>query len=150
MPDVKLLPPLTTGIHHGCLNCSHVTPTLNMRRVIAVGFGDAHAEKDGVAVYREPAGYGDTTACPTCPPFNDGYVDAAKTVLCGTCGGLGDVPDPAAPEPDYWTVSRVERLARQDPDHDWRIVLYGPLHGEVYQRHGKSQWVLVESNQGFA
>lgn len=149
MSGVNLLPPVTEGIHHGCLNCSHVTPTLSMRKVIAVGFGDAHAERDGEVVYREPSAYADTRVCME-PSCRDGYVDEKREVLCGTCGGLGEVDDPASPEPDYWTVSRVERLARQDPDHDWRIVLLGPLHGEVYQRHGRNQWVLVESNQGFA
>lgn len=147
---MNLLPPVTEGIHHGCLNCSHVGLKLSMRKVIAVGFGDAHVERDGEDVYREPMGDEFTVACPVCPPLNDGYVDEARTVLCGNCGGTGGVVDPAAPEPDYWTVSRAERLARQDPDHDWRIVLYGPLHGEVYQRHGRNQWVLVESNEGFA
>lgn len=147
--SVNLLPPVTEGVHHGCLTCSNVTPTLNMRRVIAVGFGDAHAERDGEAVYREPTGPGDTLVCPNID-CEEGIIKGSDNVLCGTCGGIGEVPDPAEPEPEYWTVSRVERLARQDPDHDWRIILYGPLHGEVYQRHGKSQWVLVESNQGFA
>lgn len=148
MSAVQLLPPVQPK-HHGCLNCSHVTPTLSMRAVIAVGFGDAHAEKDGVEVYREPSHYEHMLPCPN-KDCRDGRLHHAPEVVCGTCGGLGDVHDPAAPEPDYWTVSRVERLARQDPDHDWRIVLLGPLHGEVYQRHGQSQWVLVESNEGFA
>lgn len=148
--SVTLLPPLTEGIHHGCLNCSHVMQRLSMRKVIAVGFGDAHASCDGKDVYREPSGYEYMVACPVCPPLNEGYTDDAKTVLCGTCGGLGEIADPKAPEPKYWTVRDVERLAKKAPDHDWRIVLYGPLHGEIYQRHGKGKWVLVESNQGFA
>lgn len=49
-----------------------------------------------------------------------------------------------------WTVSDAEKLAVADPDHDWRIVKYGPLHGETFQRQGESNWVCVESNQGFA
>jgi hypothetical protein len=48
------------------------------------------------------------------------------------------------------TVSQAEELASADPDHDWRIVLEGPLRGSTYQRHGQMQWVLVEKNQGFA
>ncbi len=43
-----------------------------------------------------------------------------------------------------------ERLARKDPDHDWRLILLAPLRGRVYQRHGDGLWVLVESTQGFA
>lgn len=53
-------------------------------------------------------------------------------------------------EDDYWTVADAERLAVADPDHDWRIVLDGPIDGETYQRQGEGRWVLVESNDGFA
>lgn len=54
-------------------------------------------------------------------------------------------------ETDKWvTFQAAEDMAKLDPDHDWRIVLHGPLHGETYQRHGDGEWVLVESNQGFA
>lgn len=53
-----------------------------------------------------------------------------------------------------WTVADAEKLAAADPDHDWRIQKYGPLHGETFQRHAKGkysgQWVCIESNQGFA
>jgi hypothetical protein len=51
---------------------------------------------------------------------------------------------------ECWTVQKAENRARKDPDHDWCITLYGPLHGEVYQRHGRNSWVLVEKNRGFA
>lgn len=47
-------------------------------------------------------------------------------------------------------VKDIEEMAAQDPDHDWRIVFYEPLHGETYQRHGSENWVCVESNMGFA
>ena len=46
-------------------------------------------------------------------------------------------------------LSEFELLATADPDHDWRLILYGPLNGRVYQRQ-EGQWVLVESNRGFA
>ncbi|KKM75045.1 hypothetical protein LCGC14_1394240 [marine sediment metagenome] len=48
------------------------------------------------------------------------------------------------------TVGEIEKIAQESPDHDWRIVMYGPLHGEIYQRQGEKNWVCVESNQGFA
>lgn len=51
---------------------------------------------------------------------------------------------------DFWPLSRVEELAVKDPDHDWRVVMEGPLRGRTYQRHGDAHWVLIESNQGFA
>lgn len=47
-------------------------------------------------------------------------------------------------------VSDIEKLADADPDHDWRIVKFGPLHGETFQRHEKDKWVCIESNKGFA
>lgn len=48
------------------------------------------------------------------------------------------------------TIGDMETLAVQDPDHDWRITFYGPLHGETYQRHDVNAWVMIESNIGFA
>lgn len=48
------------------------------------------------------------------------------------------------------TFADAEKLALADPDHDWQIVLHGPLHGETYQRQGEGEWILVESNEGFA
>jgi hypothetical protein len=49
-----------------------------------------------------------------------------------------------------FTFRRAENMAAKDPNHDWRIVLHGPLHGETYQRQGEKTWLLVEKNQGFA
>ncbi len=51
---------------------------------------------------------------------------------------------------DFWPLSKVEELAKADPDHDWRVVMHGPLRGRTYQRHGDGEWVLIESNEGFA
>ena len=50
----------------------------------------------------------------------------------------------------YSTVSDIEKIAREYPDHDWRIHRHGPLHGEVFQRQGENNWVCIESNHGFA
>ena len=50
----------------------------------------------------------------------------------------------------FLTFGDIEELASADPEHDWRIVLHGPLHGETYQRQGPEQWVCVERNEGFA
>ena len=51
---------------------------------------------------------------------------------------------------DCLTVAEAEVIAAKDPEHDWRIVLYGPLRGSTYQRHAVRHWVLVEKNEGFA
>lgn len=48
------------------------------------------------------------------------------------------------------SVGDIEELAKEDPDHDWRIIKHGPMHGETFQRQGDGEWVCVESNQGFA
>ena len=58
--------------------------------------------------------------------------------------------DEAVSDNSMMTGADAEALAAQDPDHDWRIVLYGPLSGRTYQRHGPGQWMLVERNDGFA
>ena len=50
---------------------------------------------------------------------------------------------------DMLTVAQAEALAAADPDHDWRIYLHGPMHGETYQRQD-GQWICVERNKGFA
>lgn len=65
----------------------------------------------------------------------------------------GDVvwaESPETEEDDLMTGARAEALAAADPDHDWQIVLHGPLSGRTYQRHGPNEWALIEQNQGFA
>ena len=47
-------------------------------------------------------------------------------------------------------VADIERMAVDDPDHDWRIEKHGALHGETFQRQGPGNWVCIESNPGFA
>lgn len=60
--------------------------------------------------------------------------------------------EPNEPESDdeYMTGAKAEELAAADPDHDWRIVMDGPLSGRTYQRHAAGEWALIEQNQGFA
>jgi len=61
--------------------------------------------------------------------------------------------EPVYTEPsgdDYMTGAQAEAMAAADPDHDWRIVLQGPLSGRTYQRHDAGQWALVEQDMGFA
>lgn len=47
-------------------------------------------------------------------------------------------------------VQHFEDMAKLDPDHDWRIVKDGPMHGETFQRQGDNNWVCIKSNEGFA
>ena len=48
------------------------------------------------------------------------------------------------------TLMTFENMARKEPDNDWRVIMDGPLHGEIYQRHDRNLWVMIDSNRGFA
>lgn len=93
----------------GCLNCDNPHDYFSEDGLIAVGFGYAALERDGVPVYLES-------------------VDMI----------------------DLMTGAQAEAMANNDPDHDWKIVLYGPLSGRTYQRHDVGKWALIDENQGFA
>jgi ribosomal protein L37E len=58
--------------------------------------------------------------------------------------------NPDAKDSDFLTAQYIEDMAVKDPEHDWRVRFYGPLHGETYQRHRDGKWVCIESNKGFA
>lgn len=52
---------------------------------------------------------------------------------------------------DEWKrLSEIEESAKADPNHDWIAEVFLPLRGASYQRHGENEWVLVETNIGFA
>jgi hypothetical protein len=59
-------------------------------------------------------------------------------------------PNDAESDDAYMTGAQAEAMAAGDPEHDWRIILDGPLSGRTYQRHGPNEWALVEQNMGFA
>lgn len=93
--------------------------------------------------------------CNCCPPV-PGRACMRKLVAVGfgsatvTCDGRLKI-DGEHPKDDQWvTFADAERLAAVHPDHDWRVTLRGPLHGESFQRHGPEEWILVEVFDGFA
>lgn len=97
---------------------------------------------------------GRTNPCANCPP-----IPATLPLDCWIAvgfGGAGVSRDGASVwnysehEEVAWTVADAEAVAAADPNHDWRIAYYGPLHEEVYQRHGPREWVLIEKGEGFA
>lgn len=51
---------------------------------------------------------------------------------------------------DHITLGEIEEACAEDPDHDWRLEIHGPLGGVIYQRQGCAQWVAVERLEGFA
>lgn len=59
-------------------------------------------------------------------------------------------PNDPDDDADFMTGAQAERIAAADTDHDWRIVLHGPLSGRTYQRHGPGAWVLIAQDNGFA
>lgn len=50
---------------------------------------------------------------------------------------------------DCMTIAQAEACAAIDPEHQWEIVLYGPLCGRVYRRQPDGRWLLDEINEGF-
>lgn len=99
-----------------------------------------------------------SSSCLNCPPkperfpmdgviavgFGGAYVERDGEIVLD---GEAATHDPKARE---ITGADAERVAALDPDHDWRIVLDGPLGGQVYQRHGEGEWVYVIRLPGFA
>jgi hypothetical protein len=136
--------PALPGRGNPCACCPPIPAKLGLRDEIAVGFGDAHVERDGEVVWREPSG--GPPPCEMCD--GRGAIEGEDNTLrtCLACSGFGFLGGTTV----MWTTAQAEKVAKADPDHDWRIVLYGPLHGEVYQRHAPGEWVLVEKNKGFA
>lgn len=51
---------------------------------------------------------------------------------------------------NYWQTIDAENVAKEDPEHDWRIHLVAPLSERHYQRQGENHWVLYEKGPGFA
>ena len=47
-------------------------------------------------------------------------------------------------------LSQIERQAKKEPKSHWRVVLNNPLRGATWRRNIKGQWILIETNQGFA
>jgi len=98
---------------------------------------------------------GGANPCPHCPPIPT-QATMEKLIAVGFgCAILTrdgetilDGEDP--PNDEFITFQDAEDLAMADPDHDWQVVLHGPLHGETYQRQGAGVWLCIERNEGFA
>ncbi len=73
--------------------------------------------------------------------FGDVIISRDGEVLYTECGVRNN---------EYATAKEAEKMAMEDPGHDWRIWFFAPLYEEEYQRHGKKEWLLVKSGPGFA
>lgn len=114
--------PIVEGGPNACPHCKPIPTQAPMEKVIAVGFGGATLERDGHVVVDGEQGF-----------F---FREEGKR--------------PERIEPWSFTFGDAEELALADPDHDWRVELNGPLHGETYQRQGVGAWMLIARNDGFA
>lgn len=47
-------------------------------------------------------------------------------------------------------LKHVENMIGEDTENLYEAVVYLPLRGATYQRHAKNNWVLIETNEGFA
>lgn len=92
--------------------------------------------------------------CTYCPPIEK---IAPLDMLIAVGFGMAQVSkddeiifDETQDEKNLHALSEFEKMAKQDPDHDWQVILEGPLRGRTYQRHEENKWVLIDSNGGFA
>ena len=94
----------------------------DLSRFICIGFGIATVTKNGVSVYDE---------------MTTEREWSAKHPRSKKC-------------PPFWNGKRAEREARKDPNHDWQIMIHGPMSGGTWKRVKPNLWELIESNGGFA
>ena len=102
-----------------------------------------------------PALVGKVGGCLNCGTRPDTFpLDGVIAVGFGraalTRDGRAVYDDQGDDNTEYMTGAQAEEIAADDPDHDWRIVLYGPLSGREYQRHGPNEWALIHQDEGFA
>lgn len=104
-----------------------------------------------------PAIQGKFGGCLNCGPRPSFFPADAVIAVGFGYAALHKDGEPVYTEPsgDYdedklMSGAEAEALAAAEPDHDWRIVLEGPLSGRTYQRHAANEWALIEQNQGFA
>lgn len=52
---------------------------------------------------------------------------------------------------NFRTLRQIDRIAKKDPHHIWTVVLNNPLRGATWGRKETTgEWILLETNQGFA
>ena len=89
--------------------------------------------------------------CDNCPPRAEKFsLNSPLSIGFGSIEISKDNEIIWSGDDDNVTLRRFERMARQDPNHDFRLSINGPLYGCVYQRHGDGEWILIERSEGFA
>lgn len=57
--------------------------------------------------------------------------------------------DPNGEWKSFKTLKDIEKIAKKEPNAKWKVILDNPLRGAIWERE-KGEWVLKETNQGFA
>lgn len=94
--------------------------------------------------------------CLCCPQTED--ILPMDTVLYWGFGGykvykngkMFYMGKPDAKWESYKTLKKIEREAKKYPRSKWVVELNNPLRGAKWKRNSKGEWVLFETNQGFA
>ena len=94
-----------------------------MSGIIAIGFGNAEVTRDGVVVYDE---------------------------MSTERKHLEDKGEDTTEWPPFWTGADAEKAALADPDHDWKILIHGPMSGGEWTRTEPGHWVQTAVYEGFA
>lgn len=102
-----------------------------------------------------PAMEGKHGGCLNCGPRPsqfppDGIIGVGFGFAALLCDGQVVHQEGDSPNGELMTGAQAEKIALKNPDHDWQIILDGPLSGRTYQRHGPDEWMLVDQNMGFA
>ncbi len=50
----------------------------------------------------------------------------------------------------FLTLQQIEAEASKTPEDTWKVILDNPLRGATWERRIDGNWVLIETNQGFA
>ncbi len=48
------------------------------------------------------------------------------------------------------TLAEIEEEAKKEPTAKWEVFLFLPLRGATWTRQEDGQWLLTDTNQGFA
>lgn len=94
--------------------------------------------------------------CGCCPRTGD--ILGIDTVLYNGFGGYhvekdGQTyyqGDPNGEWERFKTLAQIEEEAKKDPHVLWKVILNNPLRGAVWGRKENGEWILLETNQGFA
>lgn len=86
-----------------------------------------------------------------CPPPPERRLPLAEQVHPGFGGARLEKDGKTAAYLSQGATGYVaEERAAREPEHEWTLVIEGPLSGATYRREGENDWVLVETNGGFA